>query len=613
MILDKLVFHSIKINRSGRLIMDLLQQRWKKLRLLLQWCFIYSLPIFLSACAATQDQQIKIEQASDVKALQQQETIVEPEPIPLSPELMFSILAAEIAGQRGEIGTAVELYKRAAELVDSPAVAGRAAQIATFTRNQQRIDHALKRWIEVDPDNADIYIMQVAIFMLQDDYDQVVKAVDTAIELEPDNTQAYLADLAENLNKYAKPQQALTVLQQLQAFQNNNIDALISYVRLAAFYKHYDDALSAVDKVLKQEPNHEGALILKAEIHQRLGDGEQALRVLSKVARNSEASDDLRFAYAKLLGENNQIIQAQQIFEQLRNDDPENDETIFALGLIALELKDGLQAKKYFSQLIKQGDQGLQAAYFMGLAETMNEDIDAALVWFASVSVDSHRFQSAQSRYINLLAERGEIDKARLHLKLLRKENPDRVVQYFLFEASFLREQGLDQAAFDLYGEALKQHPGQTELLYSRAMVAEPLNQLGVLEQDLNQILAKDPNNAQALNALGYTLADRTNRHQEALILIERAVSIKPDDPFYLDSLGWVHYRLGHLDKAQRYLEQAVELQADAEFLAHLGEVLWQQGKRKDAKKLWQRARSENPENKLLSETIRRLDPLMVE
>ena len=242
----------------------------------------------------------------------------------------------------------------------------------------------------------------------------------------------------------------------------------------------------------------------------------------------------------------------------------------------------------------------------MGLAEEVNKNNEAAMIWFASVPADSQRFQAAQSSYIKLLADSGQMKKARLHLQLLRAEQPSKALQYYSFEASFLRERDQDQAAFDLYTEALQQFPGQTELLYGRAMVAEPLNYLSVLEDDLRAILKKEPNNSHALNALGYTLADRTNRYQEALVLINKAVELSPNDAFYLDSLAWVHYRLGHLELAERFMKQAVEIQSDPEFLAHLGEILWLQGKQTEAKKAWSDGLKKDANNKLLLNTMSR-------
>lgn len=597
-------YHSIKIKRSGRFIMNLFQSHWKNVVCFVRLCLLVSLPIFLVGCVSSPVQQATIEQ---IESSTDGETeITEPEPLPLTAELVYYILTAEIAGQRGDMGTAVDLYHQASILEDSSAVASRSAQIALFARDQQRIHRALDRWLEVDSANANIYILQIPFLIAKGDYDGVVTAMNTALDLMPDEAKNYLAQLSNNLNERADPERALAALQQLNLYKNNDPEALFAYARSAAIYKHYEDALPAIEAVLKQQADREDALIIKAEVLQRLDKGDAALAVLKTPASKETAGEDLRFAYAKLLGENNKIAQARTVFEQLHTELPDNEEVIFALGLLALEEKDGQLAKKYFHQLVKLGDQGHQAAYFMGLSEELNNNIEQALIWYVSVPAKSQRFQPAQSRYINLLADNDQLDKARLHLQLLRKEQPDRAVQYYLFEASFLRERNKDQAAFDLYGEALAEYPNNIDLLYSRAMVAEPLNRLAVLEADLNNILAQNPNDASALNALGYTLADRTDRHQEALAMILKAVEIQPNDPFYLDSLGWVYYRLGNLDKAVRYLKQAVAIQDDPEFLAHLGEVLWQQGQQSEAKRVWQQAFQKDADNELLRKTMRR-------
>jgi len=584
--------------------MDLLSLHWLRSVSSSQRSLVFASSILLVACAVTPAQPIE---ALSPQLTPTEKELSEDKPaLPLSSELVYDILTAEIAGQRGEIGIAADLYYSAANLVDSPAVAARATQIANFTRNQSRINRALKRWIEVDPTDADIYIMQVPFLLLKGDYDGIIKDVDTALALAPEQSQIYLARVSETLIELAQPEQALSVLVQLKAYKDHDPEAVFAYARMAAFYKQYDIALVNVDKVLKEQSAREDALILKAEILQRMGKGTSAIALLKKPATHKGASENILFSYAKLLGENNKTAEARSIFLQLNSDFPENEEVIFALGLIAIQEQDGLQAKRYFSQLIALGDSGKQAAYFMGLAEEINNNNEAAMIWFESVPADSQRFQAAQSSYVNLLADSGQMNKARLHLKLLRTEQPSNALQYYLFETAFLRERDQDQAAFDLYSEALKQFPGQTELLYGRAMVAEPLNYLSVLEEDLRAILEKEPNNSHALNALGYTLTDRTNRHQEALALINKAVELKPNDAFYLDSLAWAHYHLGHLEQAELIMKQAVAIQSDPEFLAHLGEILWQQGKYAEAKKAWNDGLKKDNNNKLILDTMSR-------
>jgi len=604
---SELMSYSNKISRSGRFIMDLSFIRWKAVFGLASKSLVVGLIVLLTACAAA-PVAVEPESVSEPPvAAEEVEPVAEPvEPLPLTSELVYFILMAEVAGQRGEIALAAELYNKAASFASSASVASRSAQVANYTRDKVRINRALKRWLEIAPEDADVYIMQAPFKMMDGDIDGVVKSVDTALGLAPEKAPQFLAQIADNLSELVTPEQGLEVLQALSSYQQGHSEALFVYARLAKFYKHYNDSLLAVNAVLEQQPEREEAIILKAEVLQRLGQSREAIDLLKYKASEGAASEAVLFAYAKVLGENNKTSEARRIFERLNEGKPNDEEILFALGLLALEEKEGDKAKHYFNKLVALGDGGKQASYFMGLSEELNKNIDAALIWFASVPGDSSRFQSAQSHYVNLLADKGQLDKARLHLKLLRKENPSQEVQYYIFEATFLREQKQNQAAFDLYTEALSGFPNNVELLYGRAMTAEPLHRLSVLEDDLSKILELNPDNHVVLNALGYTLTDRTNRHQEALTLIEKAISLKPDDPFYLDSLGWVYYRLGDLESAVRYLKQAVALQDDVEFIAHLGEVLWQQGLHAQAKKIWQQGFKKVQDNDLLNKTMRR-------
>lgn len=585
--------------------MDLLQQLWFGAGQIIRGAAWSSLPVFLLACTATPAQQAKTETGPEPVIIEP----VEKSYLPLTPELVYYVLAAEIAGQRGAIGIASDLYQEAAASVDSPALAERAARVATFSRDKTRINKALDRWKTVDPDDADVLVMQLPFLLNDKQFNEVINTMDKAIALSPEKSPVYLAAFSEHLSEMVDGATALPMMRRLKSYQDNDPETRFAYARLAVYYKEYEIALTEVDALLAKKPEHEPFLTLKSEVLQRGGDPEKALKLIAKAAQKDDASDELRFSYAKLLGESGETAKAKAVFEQLNLDNPDNKEVLFALGLLALEEKDGQTAKSYFSELLRKGDPAQQASYFMGLAEEMNGNIDAALVWFASVPADSQRFDSAQGRYITLLAEQGDIDKARNHLQLLRQERPGQAREFYLFEAAFLQEQDMQKDAMQLYGEALERYPDDFELLYSRAMLAEAMGDLSQLEADLRQILKKDPDNTQALNALGYTLTDRTDRHQEALLLIERALELKPGDPYYLDSLGWVYYRMGNLELAEKYLRQAVAVQADAEFNAHLGEVLWQQGKKDQARKVWEKAKQQDADNKVLNETLQRFKP----
>ncbi len=596
--------HSNKINRSGRFIMDLSQVIEQKLSLSKRFGWLVS-GLLLTACSTVPHPPQA--QISDVTPEVETEQIVEEVPsLPLTAELTYLVLTAEVAKQRGDIFGAADLYQRAAETIDSPNLASRSTQIANLTRDGQRIDKALNRWSEVDPDDANIYFLKVPFLLIQGNYNDVPSAVNKALELEPEKASFFLERLTENMGKLANAEPALQIMSQLDVVQQQQPEALYQYARLAAHYLQNDLALSTLDQVLQAQPGHEGALILKAKMWQQAGQGEEAIALLKPAAAKKDASVELRFTYGQLLGENNHIDDAKAVFESLYETHPYEPDIIFALGIIAIQERELEDARILFNRLLTVGDPKQQATYFLGITEKEAGNITEALAWFDAVPQHNARYQAAQTHYVSLLADHGALPKARLHLAQLRTENPDLAVQYYLFESTLLRERHQPQLAYDLLSDALTAHPDDIDLRYGRAMVAETLDRIDLLEDDLRYILALKPDHAQTLNALGYTLTDRTDRHQEALELINQALAIAPNDPFYLDSLGWAYYRMGDLDKASQYLQQAVDLQNDPEFLAHLGEVIWQQGHQRKAKKVWQQGLDLDENNTLLRDTMKR-------
>ncbi len=596
--------HSNKINRSGRFIMDLSQAMWQKLSRSTRHSGLVCSLVLLSACSSVPT-ETPIPATDSIAA--STPVVAEEKPvetIPLTAELTYLILTAEVAAQRGDVISADELYNRAAGLIESPNLSSRSTQMANATRDEKRIDRALNRWVEVDPTDADIYMLKAPFLLIKGQHKEVIASVNKALTIAPERSALYLGRLTDNLSKLVKAEPALEVMSQLDLFKQQDPLALYQYSRLAAYYQRYDAALPAINTVLDKQADFEDALILKSKILQRLNRGEAALKTLKSAANKRDASRQLRFTYAQLLGENNHIDASRRGFEQLYTQQDNEPDVAFALGVIAIEQGEGEKAKTYFNRLLDLGDPGRQAAYFLGLAEKLNGNVEQAQVWFTSVPNNNPRFQAAQTHYVTLLADNGAMAKARQHLANIRTANPKLAVQYYLFESSFLRERNLNQAGYDILDKAIAEHPKDIDLLYGRAMAAESLERLDWLERDLRAILVIDPQHAQTLNALGYTLTDRTDRHQEALTLINQALAIAPNDPFYLDSLGWVYYRLGDLEKAELYLKKAVEIQGDPEFLAHLGEVLWQRGERRQAKKVWQQGLEFDADNKLLQDTM---------
>ena len=244
-------------------------------------------------------------------------------------------------------------------------------------------------------------------------------------------------------------------------------------------------------------------------------------------------------------------------------------------------------------------------------------------LYLAQIAEDTKRYEEAIARYREvtegdrawlaklrigaLYGKQKKIDEGRRWFAELPAVTMEQRVQVRQGEAAMLREAGDDAGAYAVLAKAVDEFPESTELMYDAAMVAERLNRIDEAEKRLTQVVAMKPDDATALNALGYTLVDRTPRTQEGFELIERAHKLAPSDPFILDSMGWALFRLGRLGEAETYLRQALSERADAEIAAHLGEVLWAKGDREMARAIWQPQLDSNPDNAVLKETVQRL------
>jgi len=213
----------------------------------------------------------------------------------------------------------------------------------------------------------------------------------------------------------------------------------------------------------------------------------------------------------------------------------------------------------------------------------------------------------ARIRLTRLEAQGGDLTNARERLRQLRDQNRKQAVLLYLVEAELLTEMGLNPEAMKVYDAALAAYPDDRELLYARGLHGAAMQRLEVVERDLRRLLELEPDHADALNALGYSLADMSDQYAEALELIQRALALKPDEGAILDSMGWVQYRLGNLELALDYLRQAsAKLPDDPEVAAHLGEVLWALGQKDEARQVWDQARAAAPEHAYLLRVIGR-------
>jgi tetratricopeptide (TPR) repeat protein len=525
----------------------------------------------------------------------------------LTDDLMYDILLGEIAGQRGVMDVSVPHYLQAARESRDPRVAERAMQVATFAKQYDIALQAARRWVELDGDNIEARKGLTALALQVGDMDEVIRQVDYLLSTSADPEEGYRLATAVLVHDTDK-QAALEVMRRMVEHHPKNAYAWMALCRMAVQADELEQALEAVDQALVFAPGLPAAIILKAQVLVRLDRKADATGVLREaVAAHPEAAD-LHFAYGRMLLDTNELEQARAQFAEVVKLEPDNIDGLYSLALLELETRQFKSGEQHLKQLLELNERQQNVYYYLGYAAREQGNDEAALEWYGKVESGDYWSQS-QLSIAAILVRQDKLDEMQDHMQTLRQNNPEQSVQFYILEGQVLSDAGLQQSAYDLYTTALTENPDNEDLLYSRALTAEKLGDLAAAEQDMRRILANDPDNVRTQNALGYTLADKTARYEEALVYITRAYEQTPDDPAVIDSMGWVQYRLGNLDIARQYLQQAWDMTGDSEIGAHLGEVMWQQGDYEAARKVWEKASETSPDNTVLQETLKRFNP----
>lgn len=521
-----------------------------------------------------------------------------------SEDTLYSLLSAELAGQRNRLDIALDNYVTQAINTQDPGVSERAFRIAEYLgADQAALDTSLI-WVKNAPD--DIEAQRAAAIQLARNgrYDESLVYMEKVLQAKGDTHFDFLA-LA-----------AIETDADTRAGLQKSFDSLLvkhpdngQLIFGKALLMQQDGDAEGALKLLEKNPPQNGEvapILLRARLLQSLNRGDEALPLLKKSVSQYPDDKRLGLTYARTLVEQNRMAEAKVQFASLVEQYPEDDELRFSLALVCLEGKSWDEAEGYLQELIERDSHVDSAHLNLGRIAEERNDPEGALVEYALVGPGSE-YLPAQLRQADILISHGRGAEASKKLASARGAQPDYAIQLYLIEAETLAANNQTDRAWSTLQQALKQYPDDLNLLYSRAMLAEKRNDLDQMERDLRAIIKREPDNAMALNALGYTLSDRTTRYTEAKALIQQAYDLNPDDPAVLDSLGWVNYRLGNLDEAERLLRQALERFPDQEVAAHLGEVLWANGKQREAKKIWGTFLKENPDSPILRKTILRL------
>ena len=521
-----------------------------------------------------------------------------------TPEFIYKYLLGEVAEQRGDVVLASQLFFDLAKQTRDPRLAERAARSAAFAQQPGIALQAATLWVELDPNSVEAQQASSQMLVASGNLKQAKPHIEKLLAKEDTRANGFLylptllanqKDKVEVLNsvtEFAKPYPKLP-------------EAHFAVAQAAWAADKPDVAKKSLEAANKLRPGWELAAQMQAQMLLKESP-DKAINYYKDFLNRYPKANDVRMAYAKLLVSQKKFNEAKPEFVKLVESANGSPEISAVVGILSLESNDYLMADKYFQQSISSGFKNPdQLHLYLGRsAEGQKEDVKA-MGWYDKIQPGDHYLDGRLSA-ANLIARTKNVDAAIKLLDEVDDLTPEQQILVIQTEANMLNQAKREQEAFELLQKATQNWPGSVEIIYDFAMAAERVGKLDLMEAELRKTMKLKPDFAAAYNALGYSFADRNIKLQEAKNLIETALQLQPGDHYMLDSLGWVHYRLGNLEKAAENLRKAYAVQADPEIAAHLGEVLWKQGKHEEAKKIWASALKEHPENATLVATAKK-------
>lgn len=529
----------------------------------------------------------------------------------LRPDVLYLLLLGEIAGARGELAVATQAYVQAANETRDVRVVRRAAQFAMASRDLRGTLEAAKLWTQLDPKSEEAQrLLETARGGGDQQLNQIQFELARVLASNPQRLEVNLMGLNAALAGMQDKSQARTVIDRLTAPYAQEPAAFVARAQAAANVGMTSEAAKQVDLALVLRPQWEPAVMLKAEYLAKLGELPQALALLKNTLIDNPEQLGTQAVYAHLLSVAGKLSEAEAEFRALQGQRPDNVEIRLALADVLARQNRLDEARQVLDEALKLKPGEENAVWFaLGeIAQRQNRLADAVRA-FDRVQPGEGYFE-AQLRAAVAQGDMGQVPAARARLHALvqdEEDDEDARRRALLTEVGILRVAKQYADALALLDESLRDAPDDGELLYESAMLEEFLHRYEQMETHARRLIELEPENPHGYNLLGYSLADRNERLDEAARLIEKANTLAPNDPFILDSLGWVRFRQGKLREAEQALQRAYDQRHDAEIAAHLGEVLWAQGRQEEAKTLWYSALEATPDNKVLRGTMHRL------
>lgn len=529
---------------------------------------------------------------------------VKPKITETNAEFVYKYLLGEIAGQRGELSLASQLFLDLAKQTRDARLAERAAKVAAYANQPAMALMASNLWTELDPNSTEAQQaasqLLVASGNLKDAKPQIKKLL--AKEDTRANGFLYLNTL---LSKQKDKQEVLEVVQELAKPYPKLPEAHFAIAQAAFFADKPDVAKTALDNAEKYRPGWEVGAQMQGQLLFKESP-DKALDFYKTFLKKYPNANDVRMAYAKTLVNQKKIQEAKPEFIRLVESSKGSPEVSAVVGLLSLESAEYPMADQYFEQALSGGfKEPDQLHLYLGRSAERQKNDSRALSWYDKIQPGEFYLDGRLSA-AGVIARTQSVDKAIAMLDDVNDLTPEQQILVIQTEVNLLGQAKRHQDAFELMQNATKSWPNSPELIYDYAMTAERVGKLEIMEEELYKLIKMRPDYAAAYNALGYSYADRNIKLVEAKTLVETALKLSPNDHYIMDSLGWVYFRLGDLPNAIEYLRKAYEIQADPEIAAHLGEALWKQGQQEEAKLIWEQALKAHPGNDVLLATTKK-------
>lgn len=530
----------------------------------------------------------------------------------LTPGVLFQFLLAEIAGQRGDVGLSSETYRDLARNTRDPRVARRAAEIAFYARQYDAAIESARLWIEVEPESSQARQMMTALLVASGRIGELEAHLVSQLAAEKARSDggaglaASLLHLNRPLARLSDKQGALRLVEKVTAPYVGTAEA--RFTRAQAAWNAGNPALarSEMDEALSLRPDWEQAALARAQF---VAGSADALDFLGRFVEAHPKAREARLAYSRLLVGERRYADARREFNELLAASPDNVDAIYAIAILSLQLNDLKEAETRLKRLVELNSPEINSArLYLGQIAEEGKRWEEALKWYGQIAPGT-QYLPARLRIAHVLVRQGRLDEARARLQESAAADPRERAQILIGEAQLLRDAGRHADVYAVLDGGLAAHPDQPDLLYEAALAAEKVGKIDAMERNLRRLIEIKPDHAHAYNALGYSLADRNERLDEAQRLIEKALELAPGDPYILDSKGWVLFRRGETALALEILKKAFALRADPEIAAHLGELLWVLGRRDEAMKTWEDALKAAPANETLIGTLRKFHP----